>query len=152
MPRIHTLDTLYKLTKIDKNQCRNFIGPIDKKGYGRVGYKGLVVYAHRLSWILTYGEIVNGLCVCHKCDNCKCINPDHLFLGTHKDNTQDMIRKGRRAKSCGRKKLDYCQKGHDFKNQNPIINKIGHKTCRICHNQRVLEYYYAKKKNISNKA
>lgn len=54
-------------------------------------------YAHRVAWKLTYGEIENGMLVCHKCDNRKCCNPNHLFLGTFKDNTQDMLNKGRSA-------------------------------------------------------
>lgn len=53
--------------------------------------------AHRASWILTYGEIKDGLWVLHKCDNPKCVRPDHLFLGTTQDNTADRNAKGRQA-------------------------------------------------------
>jgi len=64
-------------------------------GYGAVGFKGRQMRAHRASWLVYKGEIPKGKLVCHKCDNPKCINVDHLFLGTYKENMEDMLRKKR---------------------------------------------------------
>ena len=64
-------------------------------GYGQIYVRGKLVYAHRLSWVWANGKIPKGLFVLHKCDNRVCVNPDHLFLGTNKDNMQDCVRKGR---------------------------------------------------------
>ena len=69
-----------------------------KKGYGRIstgGREGRLIAAHRLSWTLFKSPVDATLEVCHRCDVRRCVNPDHLFLGTHGDNMRDMIRKGR---------------------------------------------------------
>lgn len=73
------------------------------KGYPKIGYgqfrvNGKRYYTHRYSWIIHNGEIKDGLHVLHKCDNPRCVNPDHLFLGTQADNMRDMTEKGRRVK------------------------------------------------------
>jgi hypothetical protein len=70
----------------------------DGDGYCRVRYGKEHIYAHRLSYLLAVGPIAPGLCVCHHCDTPSCINPHHLFLGTHRENMMDMVKKGRNAK------------------------------------------------------
>ena len=67
----------------------------DNKGYGRFHFRNKDWCAHRVSYVLHKGEIPDGMCVCHTCDNPGCVNPDHLWLGTVKQNIRDCKRKGR---------------------------------------------------------
>jgi len=64
-------------------------------GYGIFGLRRRTIRAHRFSWTITNGAIPDGMLVCHRCDNRKCVRPDHLFLGTDKDNHRDCRGKGR---------------------------------------------------------
>ncbi len=93
--------------KVDKSgDCWEWTGNIAKNGYGPFGYQAKMQYAHRVAWQLTNGSIPKGdhhgtICVLHHCDNPGCVNPDHLFLGSHQDNMDDMINKGRQVTVCG---------------------------------------------------
>jgi hypothetical protein len=77
--------------------CWGWIGATDPFGYGQVWSEGRVQAAHRVAWRLVKGPIPSGSLVLHHCDNPPCSNPDHLFLGTQKDNMMDAASKGRIA-------------------------------------------------------
>lgn len=96
--KANNLSKLLKKKRVSRSGCWIFLGAITDLGYGKIGYNRKVLFAHRLSFMLHKGDIPRGLMVCHKCDNRRCINPDHLFLGTAKENTQDMMKKGRHVK------------------------------------------------------
>ena len=85
--------------------CHVWQGATDVFGYGiigsDVGKRGSTIPTHRASWALAYGPIPEGLYVLHTCDNPPCVRPDHLFLGTKRDNNLDMVTKGRHAAQIG---------------------------------------------------
>ena len=86
-----------KWTLNESNGCWEWTGATAGKGYGFMKRPGerRQVYAHRLSYEIHCGVIPEGMQVCHSCDNMKCVKPTHLFLGTQKDNLQDMKSKDR---------------------------------------------------------
>ena len=75
--------------------CRLWNGSKNLNGYGKLLVAGRLMLAHRAAYADANGPIPPGLCVCHKCDVPSCIEPTHLFLGSRRDNTNDMITKGR---------------------------------------------------------
>lgn len=94
-----------KVRKGGPNECWVWTATTNADGYGRfyagVEQGGQLIGAHRFSWELANGRPVGELCVCHHCDNPSCVNPAHLFLGTHVDNMLDRDSKGRRPPPTG---------------------------------------------------
>lgn len=94
---------LAKIVKVESG-CWHWTGFINKDGYGMAYYSTKLMIndrvshsqqAHRVMYIAYNGQIPSGLCVLHKCDNRRCVNPRHLYVGTHKDNSRDMVERGR---------------------------------------------------------
>jgi hypothetical protein len=117
------------LSKIIKtNSCWIFIGSKDKNGYGKL-CKGR---AHRISYEIHKGKIPNGIMVCHTCDNPSCVNPEHLWLGTCKQNIVDSVQKGRFqfGEKNGRSKLSkedvsWIKRNHRIRLGSSIARKFG---------------------------
>jgi hypothetical protein len=104
--------------KADKSEeCWFWTGTLDPKGYGFFGWKQKKYRAHRFAYLLTHGEIPADLFVCHRCDCPGCVNPEHLWLGTVKENNQDSASKGRyqdtrKARGENRKKTSHRGSAH----------------------------------------
>lgn len=88
-------------TAVSDDGCWYCTAGGENSHYGTIWYLGCNISNHTASWLVHKGTIPKGMCVLHTCDNKRCINPDHLFLGTKDDNSKDMVRKGRQVKRLG---------------------------------------------------
>lgn len=117
---------------VDKTvDCWEWTGSLNNRGYGQFRIEGTTRPAHRVSWELTHGTIpahdsYHGYCVCHKCDNPRCVRPGHLFLGTHRNNMDDKARKCRAGNLDPLRinKLHYCWL-HDIGTPGDLCRKFG---------------------------
>jgi hypothetical protein len=127
------------LSKIEVlDDCWVWRGPVYPNGYGymAIGSKAngsrRQVLAHRLSYQEHVGPIPDGLSVLHCCDVRACVNPRHLFLGTHQDNMDDMWAKGRQPTN-PRSLWTHCRRGHPFDLFNTYIKPCsGRRGCKVC--------------------
>ena len=112
--------------------CLLWLRGVTSGGYGQITVDGRNLLAHRLAWELSNGPVPDGLCVLHSCDVRSCVNPRHLFLGTHADNTADMLAKGRQRWQ----RLTACPKGHPYSGDNLQVGRKGRRRCATCNNTR----------------
>lgn len=123
-----------KVNKTDT--CWLWTASTSRHGYGNYQLDGRPIRAHRLSYYLGKGPIASNLSVCHHCDTPACVNPAHLFLGSHTENMRDCIAKGRHSGLPERAKKTHCLKGHAFTSENTMRATKGGQACRTCHNER----------------
>jgi hypothetical protein len=126
---------------IKKNQCLETTGAVTKKGYGQTYYKKSTWPTHRLVFFLTKGIPDTKKLVCHTCDNRKCINIDHLYLGTIFDNARD---REERSPNVVKHKT-HCKNGHERNSTNTRIKRDSRKECKIC-GRAASNRYNAKKR------
>ena len=92
----YTVQEMEANSVVSKNGCWEWTMSTNMHGYGQARHLGITHGAHRLMFMLSHPRIDISAClICHTCDNRKCINPDHLYAGTHKSNMHDMISRGR---------------------------------------------------------
>lgn len=129
------LERVLTKTAIDADGCRIWQGCIHpSRGYGNTSYRGKNGAVHRYMWQVVHGVTLGRWeFVCHKCDVPLCCNIDHLWVGTPKENQQDMSRKGR----AGLQSATHCKQGHEFTPENTYrAPSTGRRGCRACQRER----------------
>jgi hypothetical protein len=122
-------------SKVNKmpSGCWEWTGCRAPYGYGDFYVNGKTIRAHRYSYQVFVGPLKKGMFICHKCDNPPCVNPDHLFQGTHTENVRDSLKKGRHrsGKHYPQEMKKVCKNGHKLEGDNIIFKKDG-RQCKTC--------------------
>lgn len=137
-------------------ECWEWTAHKSKDGYGSFRIKKQYLKAHRVSYEWAKGTIPKKMCVCHSCDNPSCVNPEHLWVGTQRENVLDMHAKKRskasenckiaQAKYIEKKRsIRFCPLKHEYTSENTYINKNGQRQCKKCFAIRARRYRAEKK-------
>lgn len=133
---------LASISNITTSGCIEWSQAKMRGNYGRIYINEKVMSAHRASYILWIGPIPKNMFVCHACDNPRCVNPNHLFVGTCTDNLTDMVKKGRHFEQ----QKTHCPYGHEYNNINTYYESkpSGRKSrrCRTCNRLKYHKYKY----------
>lgn len=133
---MNTAERLVVDLALQPNGCLEWNGS-RTRGYGQFTLARMVYKTHRLAWELAFGPIPDGMAVCHYCDNPPCCQTQptegypkgHLFLGTRKQNSADMIAKGRHFNQS----KTHCKNGHEFTPENTFVRPAsGYRNCVTC--------------------
>jgi len=134
----------------EENGCWIWQATIGKDGYGRIEINKTGMNAHRASYIAFKGKIEGNQCVCHNCpggENRACVNPDHMFLGSHKENTHDMVKKGRSNwETCRKFPIGTREKVAELRKTGMIYREIADKLGLTLHQVTSLWQNYNRKK------
>lgn len=115
-------------TTVNERGCFIWTGPVTTKGYPMCEHRNRRGQAHRTAYLLTYGvTLTREQFVCHKCDERRCWNPEHMFIGSTSENQQDSIAKRRQRNT----KKDFCWRGHPLSGENLYLVKGGRR-CAAC--------------------
>jgi len=135
----YQIDSFWEKVDIkSQDECWNWKKSLDSWGYGHVGFWDKLYKTNRVAWYLVNGDIPDGMVICHRCDNPKCCNPNHLFLGTFKDNTRDCVRKGRLPSRHG-----------ELNNSAKLTNELARQIKTEYEASERGHRYFAKKYNVS---
>lgn len=137
----------FRKIKINKtSRCWEWQASKSFDGYGRIVCNKRLQMAHRVSWLIYNGTIKNKLYVLHKCHNPPCVNPKHLYLGTHRQNMIDALINDKTVAAINKNKT-HCKNGHPFYGENLVLWR-GKRGCKICKARNTKNYKAKKAREI----